>query len=336
MDSKKKYNLKDVAERAEVSLGTASKVINNIYVSPELRIRVESAMKELHYVPNAIARTLKANKSKTIGVMIPDISSSINGKVLRGIEDAGSNAGYSVLISDSNLSEMTEEKVLSLFQESMVDGIIYVSNTVTPKMEEKMLRSGIPVVFIMTGAKSKGFSSVRLDNEAAAHEIVNYLCECNHERILLLAGEREDNNSGLPRVEGYKRALADHGIPFEEELVMYGGYKMERGFNDIETALAKGLEFTAVFAVADDIALGAMKALNLHGRNVPADVSVAGFDGIPVAQYLTPGLCTIEQPFFQFGVEGTKLLINAIERNKSDVHIRLKWKLLKNDSVKKI
>lgn len=336
IEKKKKYNLKDVANLAGVSLGTASKVINNLYVKPESRIRVENAMKELNYVPNAIARSLKANSSKTIGVIIPDISSPINGKVLRGIEDVGSKAGYSILIYDTNMSESSEEKALALLKEKMVEGIIYASNTMSEKTIQEIQRSGIRTSLIMTSVDEKGFSMVTLDNEAAAYDMTNYLISCNHKKILMLAGGREDKNAGIPRVEGYRRALEEHGIAFDENLVIWGSYQMERGYRDMMAVLEGDLEFTAVFAVADEVAIGAMKALKERGIRIPDDVSIAGFDGIDISNYVFPPLSTVEQPFYRFGAEGMQILIDSLETRRSDVHLNLDWKIIKTASVGKI
>lgn len=334
MIEKKKYNLKDVATFAGVSLGTASKVINNLYVRPESRIRVERAIKELNYVPNTIARSLKSNASKTIGVVIPDIASPFVGNVLRGIEDVGGKAGYSILINDTNMSALSEEKVLAYFTEKMVDGIIYCSNTMSVKLQKAIKASGIPTSLIMTSAEEKSFSTTVMDNEAAAYEMTQYLCSCNHERILLLAGEQDDKNAGISRVEGYKKALKENHILFDESLVFYGSYNADRGYRDMKKALEQRLSFTAVFAAADVVAIGAMKALREKKLRIPDDISVAGFDGIWLSDYTAPALCTVEQPFYQFGAEGTKILIDMIEKDKKDTHLKLDWKILKRDSVK--
>lgn len=338
IDKKKKYNLKDVANLAGVSLGTASKVINQVYVKPESRIKVENAIKELNYVPNAIARSLKVNNSKTIGVVIPNISRPINGKVLRGIEDAGNKAGYSILIYDTDTSESSEKKALALLKEKMVEGIIYVSNTMSKKTIQDIIQNGINTTLIMTSVNEKGFSSVTLDNEAAAYDMVSYLISCNHKRILMLAGDENDKNAGEPRLNGYRRALEEHGIPIDEDLIFCGGdYEIERGYRDMQKILKnKKLEFTAIFAASDELAMGAMRAIKESGRNVPEDYSIAGFDGIAISNYVFPSLCTIEQPFYQFGVEGMKILIDSLDKKRNDTHLKLDWNIRKTDSVRKI
>lgn len=337
IDKKKKCNLKDVAKLAGVSLGTASKVINNLYVKPESRIKVENAIKELNYVPNAIARSLKVNNSKTIGVIIPNISRPINGKVLRGIEDAGNRAGYSILIYDTDTSESSEKKALALLKEKMVEGILYVSNTMSEKTVQDIIENGINTTLVMTSVNTKGFSSITLDNEAASYDMTSYLISCNHKKILMLAGEEDDENAGIPRMQGYRRALEEHGIPFDENLVIYGAYEMERGYHDMKKILKeKKLDFTAVYAASDEAAIGAMRAIKESGKRIPQDYSVAGFDGIAVSNYVVPPLCTIEQPFYQFGEEGMRILIDSLDKKRNDIHLKLQWKIRKTDSVRKI
>lgn len=330
---KQTYNLKDVAKLAGVSLGTASKVINNIYVRPELRIKVESAMAELNYTPNAIARSLKANTTKTIGIMIPDISSPVVGKILKGIEQVSRMAGYSLLIYNTSRDLNAEKDAIQTFMINKVDGIIYSGNTVTDETAAKLKETRIPVVFVMTDYNSRDFSSVTIDNMEAAFHAVDHLCRCGHSRILMLAGEADDPNAGIPRLAGYQKALAAHGIPYQDSLIFWGGYNLERGFTDMKAALSAGLDFSAVFAVSDDVAIGAMKALNEAGIRVPQDISVMGFDGIDMISYTIPSLTTISQPFEQLGVECTKILIDRMKDGKGNTRLTLPFKLINNASV---
>ena len=280
---KQRYNLKDVAKLAGVSLGTASKVINNQYVRPEARLKVEEAMQELDYTPNAIARSLKANSTKTIGIMIPDISSPVVGKVLRGIEKISRDSGYSILLYNTTRNTRLEEDAIQAFMRSQVDGIIYLGNTVGDEIAEGLKRTHVPVVFAMTQYPDKYFSSVTIDNEEAAYHAVTYLCGKGHRRICLLAGEADDPNSGIPRTEGYCRALGEQGISVDPTLIVCGGYRLERGYEDMKRLLGERRDFTAVFAVSDDVAIGAMRAVQEAGLGVPEDLSIVGFDGIEMA-----------------------------------------------------
>ena len=330
---KQKYNLQDVATRAGVSLGTASKVINHVYVKPALRIRVEEAISELNYVPNEVARSLKSRRSKTIGVVIPNIASPVYGLLLRGVEQVSDEAGYSMIIYDTNMSNRTESKALALFKEKMVSGILYVSNTLTASVEQEIRDSGIPTALIMTSASGRGFSTVRVDNEAAARDMTAFLLAKGQKRILHLAGEEEDENAGAPRYRGYVRALKEAGMEYDPSLVIFGDYSAERGYRDMKSALEANLSFTAVFAASDEIAIGAMKAIREKELRIPEDISVAGFDGIALINYVHPVLCTVEQPFYQMGIEGTKVLIDTMELGKGESHIQLGYRIINEDSI---
>ena len=317
---KQRYNLKDVAKLAGVSLGTASKVINNQYVRPEARLKVEEAMQELDYTPNAIARSLKANSTKTIGIMIPDISSPVVGKVLRGIEKISRDSGYSILLYNTTRNTRLEEDAIQAFMRSQVDGIIYLGNTVGDEIAEGLKRTHVPVVFAMTQYPDKYFSSVTIDNEEAAYHAVTYLCG-------------KGPNSGIPRTEGYCRALGEQGIPVDPTLIVCGGYRLERGYEDMKRLLGESRDFTAVFAVSDDVAIGAMRAVQEAGLGVPEDLSIVGFDGIEMAEYTFPGLTTVSQPFEKIGEEASRLLVSRMKDGKRGGNLVLPFALQERESV---
>lgn len=333
---KSSCTLKDVARVAGVSVGTASKVINNIYVNKKSKEAVDRAVAELGYIPNALARGLKGSATKTIGVLFPDISSPINAKVLKGIEAASSELGYSVLFSDFNTNTDKVLEIIKLFSEKKVDGIIYASFTLDERIENALLDYACPVVSIMTGSKNNMFSSITIDNEQAAYDMTKCLIDKGHKKILLLAGMLRDQNAGIPRINGYKRALTENGIEVDENLIISGQYSFKRGYEDMNCALNEEKDFTAVFAVADTIAVGAMHAIHEKGLKIPEDISLAGFDGIEYADYVIPSLCTVEQPFSEFGDEAVKLLVDLIKKNVTNKNVRLEYKIKENESVKSI
>ena len=331
---KKTCNLKDVAKLANVSLGTASKVTNGIYVRPELRMRVEEAVKELNYTPNVIARSLKMNSTSTIGIMIADISSPVISKVVKGIEDFNRQKDYNGIIYQTALEIDGERRGIETFVRNKVDGILFIGNTVEPETAGYLKESNVPVVFIMTGYEDEAFSSVTIDNVEAACVAVDYLCRSGHREILILAGRREDPNAGIPRLEGYKKALANHQIAVREELIVHGGYRLQRGYEDMQRILAEKTAFTAVFAVSDEVAIGAKKALHEAGIRVPDDVSVIGFDGIEMVNYTEPPLASISQPFYELGQRAAEILMERIKGEHGNVHAVLPFRLIENQSVK--
>lgn len=333
MGEQKSCNLKDVAALAQVSLGTASKVANQIYVRPELRIRVEQAMKELHYVPNTIARSLKRKSTRTIGIIIPDISRTVTSKIVQGVDEVGQKAGYSTMISNTQIREENELSAIKTFKEKMVDGIVYTGNTVSANVARTLKQTGIPVVFVSTGYDDKYFSSVRIDNEKAAYDAVCLLLKHGHRTIAMLAGEEDDPNAGEPRFCGYQRALREYGIAFYERLVAHGHYRVEDGYLNMKKLLDQELRFTAVFCASDDMAFGALKAISERKLQVPDDLSILGFDGIDSINYITPKLGTVYQPLFEFGAEAAKILISQIEEGRGSVNLTLNYEIKENESV---
>lgn len=330
---KKTSNLKDVARLAEVSLGTASKVMNGIYVKPDLRIRVEEAAASLQYTPNVIARSLKLNSTKVLGIVIPDISSPVIGKVLKGIEDYNRQEGYNGIIYQTALETNQEKQAIETFMRSKVDGIIYIGNTVQEEIAMKLQDCRVPVVFIMTRYENGFFSSVTIDNKEAAFTAVDYLCQKGHKKILMLAGEENDPNAGTPRLEGYKSALEKHGIKIDDTMIYHGGYRLQRGYEDTMKLLQDKKEFTALFAVSDEVAVGAIKAFSEKGVKVPEEVSIIGFDGIEMIDYTVPSLSSISQPFYELGKEAANMLIDSMRNGTKDVQKILPFYLIENKSV---
>jgi Transcriptional regulators len=330
---KKTWNLKDVAKFANVSLGTASKVTNGIYVRPELRMRVEAAIKELNYTPNVIARSLKMNSTNTIGIMIADVSSPVISKVVKGIEDFNRQKNYNGIIYQTELEIDGEIRGIETFIRNKVDGILFIGNTVEVETARYLKASNVPVVFIMTNYDDEVFSSVTIDNREAAYVAVDYLCQKGYHDILILAGKKEDPNAGMPRLEGYKKALKKHNITIKEELIVHGGYHLQRGYEDMQRILSEKIEFSAIFTVSDEVAIGALKALREKGVQVPEDVSIIGFDGIEMIYYTEPALTSISQPFYELGQKASEILMERMKGSYENVHVVLPFQLIENQSV---
>lgn len=331
---KKEPSLKDVAKKAGVAIGTASRVLNNnSTVTSEMRERVLKAMEELGYTPNGIARSLKTKQTFTIGVMIPDIHNPFYTKLVSGIENVAKKHSYNIILCNTDLNRDAEIKTLNMFMEKKVDGIIFTSNTVDEELAAEFQKCNIPIVLAATSYDKQDFYSVIIDNEQAAYEVVDYLCSLGHKKIVMLAGEKNDPNAGIPRIDGYKRALKKNNIEFNESLVYEGDYKYKCGYDNMIKIIDKGEMPTAIFAASDATAIGAAKALLERRYRIPEDISIVGFDGIEVTEYFHPAITTVEQPRFNIGVESMKLLIKLI--NKEEVekkHIILNYELLLRES----
>ena len=330
--------IKDVAKKAAVGLGTVSRVLNNHpSVNEDTRRRVLEAIRELDYNPNAIARSLKAKQTKSIGVMIPDISSAFYPEIVRGVEDVASEYKYNIILCNTDLRRDAEKQTLVMLKEKKVDGIIFMSNTIDETLIEEFNKINIPIVLVATKDVEESFSCVTIDNEAAAFTAVNYLCNLGHRQIGLIAGPSDDPNAGVPRIQGYKKALKANDIQLDERLITYGNYSYRSGFEMMGRLLSYEALPTAVFAASDTMAVGAASAILRAGYRIPEDISVIGFDGIDIAEFFYPPITTIKQPRYQMGARGMHRLMKLINGEHSDrVEEVLSFELIQRHSCKKV
>lgn len=314
---KRSVSLRDVAKHAGVSLGTASKIVNNTgNVNDKMREDVLKAVKELNYIPNVIARSLKTNLTYTIGIIIPEISNTFFSEVISGIQDVFETVGYSVLIYNTHLDSHAEIKAFQVFNQK-VDGIIFVSNTINSALMKVLNELTIPLVLISTYAK--GFISLNIDNKKAAYTAVDYLCKAGHNKIAVLSGKEEDLNAGYPRMTGYRQAMKDNGLKIPNEYIKIGNYKFDDGIKHMTELLALRDRPTAIFAASDAMAIGALNTALSKGFRVPEDISIIGFDDIEFASYCYPALTTIQQPRYEMGKDGAYKLNQLIHKTPVEV-----------------
>ena len=330
--------IKDVAQKANVGLGTVSRVLNNHpSVKEETKAKVLRAMEQLEYNPNAIARSLKVQKTRSIGVIIPDISSAFFPEVVRGIEDVASHYKYTIILSNVDLDREKEKVCLNMLMEKKVDGIIFISNTIDEELHEAFSKINIPIVLVSTRDPRRVYKSVIIDNEVAAYKAVDYLCQLGHRDIAMIAGKKNDPNAGIPRVEGYKRALENHSIPFQQSKIYYGDYQYQSGFEQMEEILKKKNIPSAVFVASDSMAMGAAYAALKNGYALPEDLSIVGFDGLEMAKYFHPAITTIKQPRYQMGAKGMEMLIRLIKHETVELdELILDFELVIRDSCRSI
>lgn len=325
--------IKDVAEHAGVSVATVSRVLNNSdSVKPDTFQKVMAVIEEMGYKPNAIARSLKVKNTKTIGIMIPDISSHFYPEVVRGIEDVANMYEYNVVLCNTDLKREKELKYLDVLTEKQSDGIIYMSNIITDQLADSFQNLKIPVVLI--SSEYEELPTVLIDNVAASNKMVKYLIQKGHKRIGMIAGQRNDYIAGISRVKGYYKALEEAGIPLEESLLVYGNYRFKSGYEGGKKLLTQENRPTAIFCASDEMALGVIRAATELKLSVPTDLAVAGFDNIDMAEKICPSLTTIAQPMYEMGAVGMRLLTKilnkeTIQQNK----VILNYALIEREST---
>lgn len=305
-------NIYDVAKEAGVSISTVSRVIQGASnVLPETRTRVEDAIQHLNYHPNRLAQQFRAQQTKMILVIVPEIGNPFFADILTGIEDVAAKVDYNVLLVDSHGNRAVESRCYEMLSQKLVDGIITFSVGI-PKEELKQLASQYPVVIGIRYFSEKTIANVTIDNIKATKDITSYMLNLGHKRICYLGGLE-----GVPiyqdRASGYMEALKERGIPVDHSLIVHCTPDVQGGYDAISSLLHDAdRKFTAIVASGDIMAIGAIRALNDRGLKIPDDVAISGFDDIAFSALVTPSLTTVRQPKHQIGVRTMEKLMDLI------------------------
>jgi LacI family transcriptional regulator len=305
----------DVARAAGVSQALVSYVLNGkmaIAVPDETRRRILDAIETLGYVPDRRAQSLRTRKTYTIACVIPDITNPFYPAFARGIQDAAEAHGYDCISYNTDGAAEREWKCLRLLQQGNVDGVVATFfHLKSPELRPLWERGIAMVRFEARRPRTiqPKLDVIYLDNQAAAHAMVSYLVDRGHRIIGMIAGDQGPRGA---RVRGYRDALADRGIPFDETLIRSSGFNEEGGYRAMLDLLARAPRPTAVFAANDLIALGALVAARTADVRVPADVALAGFDDIPTARLVSPALTTVAQPAHAIGKRAAEMVLERL------------------------
>ncbi|AYH40098.1 LacI family DNA-binding transcriptional regulator [Christensenella minuta] len=309
--------LKDIAKKLNVSVSTVSRAVNNkSYVKEETRQKVLQALKEYHYVPNEIARSLKSQSTKTIGVIIPDICEMFFGQIIKGIDEVVSPEGYTIIVSDSGESKTNEARDLEMLFQKRVDALVLATVELKGKKVLQFLDHDIPVVFIDNlPVIEQEIDAVMIDNVEASKIAMRHLIGLNHREIAVIIGSIEET-TGYDRMLGYKSALREADIPVDERLIAYGNYKENKGYECMCALLDRigEVPFTAVYVTSEMMTFGAIKAINDRGLRIPEDISLIGFDVHDKTGLVVPGITTVRQPESLIGTKTGELLIKRLKQ----------------------
>lgn len=307
--------LKDVAALAGVHPGTASRAINAAtrdLVNEETARRVLAAADELGYRPNPIARGLKTSRSYTVGVLIPDLTNPLFPRIVRGIQDKLEESGYIPLIANTDNDPARERADIEAMRARQVDGLI----TATAHRHDDLAIDGaggeLPVVLVNRRHEQGTRPSVVADDRLGVRLAIEHLVALGHRRIAHLAGP-QDLSTGYLRLQGYREALADAGIEYDDELVLAAdAFVEEEGQRLCNELLDRGLEVTAIFAGNDLMALGCYDAFVARGIVCPDQISVVGFNDMPFAAWFDPPLTTVHLPQYEIGERAAELLLERL------------------------
>lgn len=328
-------NIRDVAKRAGVTPPTVSRVLNNNgYVKAETRQRVEAAIADLHYVPSSLGKSLRYQRTDTLGLLIADISNPFWVGIIRGAEHVASANGYNIILCDSDSSSDKEMQHLENLLKRQVDGVLITPIEAVPGPIEYVRARGVPVVVIGYPMPEPSVDVVRCDTEQAAYELVALLIAMGHRRIAALSGPR-NIVTATDRVAGFERAMREAGLTADPALVQHadfspdGGYEMGRRMLELESRP------TAVLTGNNFIAIGAAKAFREAGLEVPGDVSVVTFDGSSPDLVVDPFFTMAMQPGYKMGRTAADLLIRRLrgQADTSTQEVLLPTQILEYDST---
>ena len=304
--------LADVANHAGVSTMTASRALNGRSgVSQSTRDRVMASSKALGYVANISARGLVGGRMNILGMVVPDLATQYTGEVVAGAGEAANELGFDLLLYTTSSDVGRERERAVLLTNGLADGIL----AVLPQDPENVLgalsKSGIPVVIVDHRGAITNLPAIAADNYAGARLAVEHLVALGHHRIGFLEGAGGIDCS-RERLRGYREGLLNAGIAFDPGLVRPAEFKQPNGFQATTALLEQAAPPTAIFAANDLSAFGAIEAIKERGLRVPDDISVVGFDDIPMASQIFPALTTVRQPLHQMGASAVNLLVSMV------------------------
>ncbi|HZK11774.1 MAG TPA: LacI family DNA-binding transcriptional regulator [Atribacterota bacterium] len=315
----KYITLKMVAEKAGVSVNTASRAINNKSdINEETKKKVLKIAQELGYVQNATAVALRTKKTRTLGVVIADNRNPFYAEVLNGMEVAAREKNYHIILANTQRDYKKEEEAINLLLAKRVDGLL-----ITPVQDKdddikNLIDANIPFVVVGRDFENIEVDAVYNDEVKGGFLATEYLIKKGHKRIALINGFLH-KSPAKGRLEGYKKALKEYGIPFDGALVSFGDIDVKDGHERTKQMLGKNLDFTAIFSYNDMMAFGVMQAIREKGLRIPEDIGLVGYDDIPFSSLISPSLTTIRLKKQDLGIESVELLLSRINGSRKKI-----------------
>lgn len=329
--------IKDIANKTGLGLATISKYINGGNVLQKNKTAIKKAIKELDYTVNEFARSLKTSKSKTIGVIIPELSNIFVTSIITVIEDILRNNGYSIIVTDCRTDEKLEADVVKFLMSKRVDGIICMPVSKSGKFLKQAIDTDIPIILIDRLLHDIDTDVVMVDNVTASENAVSYLIENGHIEIGIVVGSKEIFTS-KQRLKGYKKALSKANIKLNQSNIIHSNYRVQGGYESLKKLLEENKNITAVFMTNYEMTLGAIIAIDELGIKIPNDLSFIGFDNLQLSEVVKPKLSIVDQPLDEIGKIAADLMLSRLneEEKKAKKKIQLMTTLIKRESVAKL
>ncbi|EGC83309.1 LacI family DNA-binding transcriptional regulator [Anaerococcus hydrogenalis] len=340
----KRVTIKEIASLCGVSVSTVSRAINNNdEISEKTRKKILDTIKEVGYTPNQNARNLKITKTKTIAVLIKGITNPFFTPMLKVLEEEITKSGYTFALQkvEENSSEIDlAQKIVKTLKP---EGIIFLGGYF---INDRKKLKALSVPFTMTTIINQTLqipssACLGIDDFLQSKKLVEYLISLGHKKIALIGPRYDDESIGKLRLLGYKKALEENGIEFDEKLVFYSNkglnpYSLEHGYEVGKKIVKENISCTAIYAISDTIAMGAIKAIDDFGKKVPEDYSLAGFDGLEINKYLLKPITTIVQPASEIAYKSVKELFKIIDKKEYEKISKFDAKLYIGKTTKKV
>jgi DNA-binding LacI/PurR family transcriptional regulator len=312
--------IKDIAKELGVSLATVSRALaDSPDISSETKERVWATAEALNYLPNLMARSLRSKRTRVVGVVVQEVASEFGAQAIRGIHDELTRCGYQMLLSSGSTSPDQERIAVSMLLERSVDGLIVadVIHRVVEALPAELEGARLPIVFVNRRPQVTTVASfVGPDDVFGGYLATEHLISHGHRRIGHLAGPTEWQAS-WDRLDGYRRALADYGLPYDERLVVRGDWTLESGHSATRLLLDQPDPPTAIFVANDVMAAGTIDVARERGLSLPNDLALVGFDAREMSRYLRPTLTTVTRPTYDLGRNAATLLVEQIMKLRS-------------------
>jgi len=329
--------MKDLARETGLGLATISKYFNGGTVREKNRVLIENAVKKLHYVPNEVARSLKTQQTRVVGVVIPELSNAFITSIISSMEDILRKHDYAVIVCDCRSDPKREKEAVEFLLHRRVDGLINMATDATGTHLKAALSAGIPVLLVdrLIDSLRGKVSAVVIDNIYASHQAVRKLTELGHRQIGLVLGSPNLYTTNQ-RLTGYLNALKEAGITPSDDYIRYGDYTMDGGYQAVQSLLKLKKRPTALFVTNFEMTLGTMLALQHSGVRVPEDLSVIGFDKLELFGEIFPDLTLIRQPQLSIGRETANLMLDLLGNHDGISHriVTLSTELTEGKSVR--
>lgn len=335
-------NIKDIAKIAGVGVSTVSRVINNHPdVKDETREKIKKIIKENKYVPNNSARILKQNTTKNIGVLIKGVFNPFFSEMLNIIGNKITEAGYTMILQNNDYkTEDDIDGLIAFVKEKRLQGVICLGGNFLNIDDSSVELLDVPVVLTSVNTLFKEnknkFSSIGIDNIVAAQNVIKYIVEKGHKNIAIIIGDENDVGISKLRLEGYKNAMEEAGLKYDENNVFIGNYDYKGAYDSTKFILDNKKDITALFIISDIMAVGAAKAVSDKGLKIGEDISIVGFDGLDISKYYTPGIATVKQPKKDMAESSVELLLDLLSNKGKNKHIIFETQIIERESCKDI